>query len=482
MVETAEEEKLYIYFYEGYLDKKQVWDFMDLSVRGGSAYKKGVDSEGSEIFQRHRKESDEQAEERCGRSSVLNYCRFIVDRWMGYSTKKRASRAESADKDWKLFLKDATGEGASLDQFMRAAQGDAVVTSPVWLRIDNPSVKVSSLKEQRELGLRPLASRVDPRNVVDFSLSPRDEVERVVIREEFRSKPSALVQEGVDVVFTEWTKDAWIKYTQIDEPGDTGSVEVEVLDAGLNPWGIVPFVPLHFGKPDSGLPVFSPSAIHDVADWQRDVFRVFSLLMEEWFNRTFSTTVIAGATPDEIHGQIKTTLLVLKNEKAKVVPTGADTQQAASLLDGLHFLIRNLFRVAQFESSGDPKESRTAESGEKRARDLEGLYQVLAGFAASTERAENQLIRVWAKLANKSESDTYAASSYPKDFDIQTIQEDLAQLAEMALQDFPGVFINELKLSLIRKLRPMLPEKTLQLIQSDLEQTIDHEAEDDAAA
>jgi len=472
-VSNAQGGKLYLYPYSARDENRKTWSFMSLSHRGGKKYKEGRDAEGNDIFQKHSKETQVEADQRKGRSSVLNYCRFFIDRFHGYVTRKNVSRVTSEkDEEWQTFLADATGRGESLDAFIQRWKKMALTKSPYWARLDTPSVEARSLADQKRLKIRPTASLLDPENVFDYDEDWRTGIlTRIVVRDEARIKESAMAAERTEVRYTEWTKDTWERWIQEgDVEADVqGRVSVRPDKKGTHVWGRVPYERLDFSNPtDAKNQVFSESMIHDIADWQRDIFRIFSLLLEEWFNRTFSTMVIAGARPEEISSQMGSMLLAIVNPQAKVYPTGADSRQAESLLVGLKFLITNLFRSAQFEASGDPAETRTNQSGTKVARDLEGLYQVLAAFSGAAEIAENRLIELW-KVMSKRESLDVARSDHPNDFDVQTIVEDVELIAEQELANFPKAFLAEQIRQVIGRQRPNLPEAVKRAVEAELE-------------
>lgn len=479
-VETVAD--LTLYTYGGYAENDRIWDFMALSYAGGHAYKDGIDTEGASIFQGHKKESDNDSLKRKERSSVPSYCRFFIQRFHGYFAGAPPVRKDGS-KEWDSFKDNATGSGDTWEVFVREWQFEALKKSPTWARIDTPIVVPASLAEQQEAGVQPMVSLVDPRNVVDYQLDSTGKPSRIVIREVRRKKNSALDPEGEDVVYTEWTEKTirrWMGKSDAIDVDEKITVEAFRDDeAKVNGFGFVPFVPLHFFRPESDNPMFSPSMIHDVANWQRDIFRVLSLYYEEIFNRTFTTQVVAGMNPEELASQIGQTLIATKNHETKVTTAGADPEQANSLLDALHWQVRQLFRVAQFEASGDTKESRTAESGIKKTRDLEGLYTVLSGFAERAEAAERRLIDMWnAVSAGGSTLEEGAAKgpaiSYPREFDVRSIADDLEQLQAMVLSDFPTTFLAKVRSKIMTKYMPSLTRSQLRKFEQEME---DAEAE-----
>lgn len=462
-----------LYPYGRFWSNASDWGFMQLSVEGGAAYKNGKDSEGALIFQKHRKESKTDGNVRRSRSSVFNYCDFFATRFHAYATSKSVARSSSSDQDWKTFSEDADGAGQSFDEFMLEVRRAALEVSPIWMGIDtpmfegNPDGSELTLQQQRDLDLRPNVFWVDPRNVVDYD-AVRGKITRVVVRESYRMKFDALLRESEQIQFVEWTPSYWRRFLQVEAEGD--HFKVLQIAAGVNPVGEVPYRPLHFSKPRRGNPLFSSSMIHDCATIQRDIYRILSLYFEELFNRTFSTQVIAGATSDEIGSQLSQTLIVLEDPEARVAAAGADTKQAMSLLDALKWLIRNLFRVAQFESSGDPMEvaTRSAESGKKKARDLEGLYQTLTRYSIACQRAENDLIRLWEKVMDK-EPNSFATSSYPTDFNIQSVREMIEEVMLLQEAEFPTTFVLEQMRAAMKKVRPQMDERTRKAIEAELE-------------
>lgn len=464
-------ERQAIYAYSSYPANLQVWNFMELSIEGGAKYKDGRDDQGAWIFQQHKKETRADALNRKNRASVLNYCAFFSTRFMGYLAAQAPTRVGSSDVDWIEFEKDATGAGKSLASFMKDAQAAALEASPAWIGIDAPRTDVPLVSEldRRQRGVRPQLFLVDPRNVIDYDMH-RGRVTRIVIREARRVKPDVRSKEGEAVYFIEWFDNIWIEYQETHREDEGKFYAIPTGLAGVNYLGTVPFRPLHFQKPPRKNPLFSQSMLHDCASLQRDIFRLYSLFSEELFNRTFSTTVISGSSPEELGSQLQQTLIVLDDPDASVRTAGADTSQAKSLLDSLKWLIRQIHRVAQFESSGDPQDfaTRTAESGKKKGRDLEGLYQALARYSAATETVENDVIRMWAEMLNKN-AEEYARSSYPVDFNVVSTTEQIEQVTEAALAEFPRTFLAELKTSVMERLRPQMAEKKWKQIDAELE-------------
>jgi len=477
---------LKLYPYDGYQENLKVWTYMELSHQGGRKYKEGTDAEDNKIFQKHKKEDDEDSLLRRGRSSVVNYCRFFSDRFGGYLAKKEPSRCGiDGDNDWAAFTADATGGGQALGDFVKEWQKRSLRLSPYWARIDTTNTPAApNLLEERKLGRRPLASLADPRNIIDYEIDPDSgDVIRLVVREEKRFKFSALETEEIMVIFTEWTPFQFMKFVKVGKK-DVGDFTIQdpimvqpIGEPEPNPWGFVPFVPLHFGDPEDENPMFSPSMTHDVSNFQRDVFRLLSLLYEELFDRTFTTTVVFGADANEVQAQLASTLLCIKDKGGSIDKAGSDTSQTEALLDALHFAVRNTFRVAQFEASGDAKETRTAESGEKRRRDLEGLYQVMAAYSARTGTAENRLIQMWERMMKK-EAGNFSCSNHPRDFDVQTVDEDIDQLMNMITSRMPITFLNEIRRGVIDKMRPHLNKKTWDLIETELQRLEEEDAMD----
>lgn len=469
-----EEQGFKLWPYAGYWENLDVWGFMELSVEGGARYKIGKDSEGEWIFQQHKKEDKVDAKKRRQRSSVLNYADFFASRFHGYATGKKPKRVDASDVRWRLFLEDATGSGESFAEFMEGAQRASLELSPAWMGIDvrrlGAGEVLRSEADGLRLGLRAKVFHVDPRNVIDYQMEDGN-LRRVVIREERRVKASGVSKEETQVFYLEWTEFDWVRWREVGvRDREYMIVAREPVAMDVNPWGFVPYVPLHFGKPRRRSPMFSRCMIHDCADLQRDVFRLKSLYYEELFNRTFSTLVLAGTTADEIGSQLNQTLLVIEDPEARVAAAGADTAQAESLLEALKWVIRNMFRVAQFESSGDPAEvaTRSAESGKKKARDLEGLYQVLSRFATATQAAENRLLRMWEVIEGKTPG-TFAKTTYPLDYNVQSTQELIDELKELMLAEFPPTFIADVKKGIMERMRSQLPRRLWSQIEAELE-------------
>lgn len=467
-----------LYAYGDYERNVRIWDFMALSYRAGSEYKLGTDSEGADVFQPHNKENSERSEQRRKRSSVPSYARFFVQRFDGYVANSQVSGRDWGNKQWENWSMNVTGESKKTpwSSYMRSWQHAALKASPAWARIDAPNFdrsQIRTLADQEAMGIQLVASLIDPRNVVDYDLHPKTgETLRIVIREWHRVKTSALARESWEATFTEWTKTHINTYRQKDARDSQGRAKPQPFkisggSSKSNEYGLVPFVALHFFDPEKENPMFSQSMIHDVCDWQRDIYRIGSLLDEEIFNRTFTTQVVFGVEAEEITKQRGSSLIAFRNEKGHVEKMGSDTDQTQALLDVTQFKMRNMFRAAQFESSGDTRESRTAESGVKRGKDLEGLYTVIRGFVERCEAAENQIREIWSKMMGVTEE--VPTVTYARDFDQRSIEEDVAALVEMIGAEFPATFMRLYRERIIRKMMPVLGAKTTREIKAELE-------------
>ena len=437
-------------YYKGYSDNLAIWSYMDTTYRGGPGYVLGRDAHGQPLFAAHGKESREEARKRQLKSTFVNYPKLLVDRFHGYITKEPPIRKPAEGSLFADFFQDVDGKGTTAVDFWSDVCRRALITSPVWITVSttgNAGILTKADEARANAGY--ILDWVHPSRVIDYEMDG-DRLVRVAILQSNRIKASIADPEAEVVTIKELYPDIWRLWKLVTK--DSGKTELVMLSEGPHGFSDIPIVPAFVTSPDPECPIFSQSLLHNLADIARDIFRVSSLTLEEAYNKVFTTLVLTGTNTKDLNKAKSQYVLTLGDPAAKAYAIGSDPSQLMVLIELQNQLTKTFFRVGHMEASGDPFDKRVAESGDKKSRDMEGLYQFLATLADGMERAENYINRLIAAASGEELIET----NWPDDFDIKTLGEELTELERYFSNQFPHAFIAEIQKAIMNRKFPRL--------------------------
>src|SRR5690606_31642747 len=190
----------------------------------------------------------------------------------------------------------------------------------------------------------------------------------------------------------------------------------------------------------------------DLAEMNRLLFNVMSLLDEELFNCTFTQKVVSGASPEDVKKAVQGcgNILALRNAQAKLVTVGAIVGQAESLAARVDQLRDSMYWLANLEGT-HPKNA--PEAAEKKKRDLETLYTMLVAIVDELQRLENVIL--WS-LGELESPDDENGVNYPRKFDVSSATEIIDELRSLVELPFiPAQVKREKMKELINHLFPL---------------------------
>jgi len=465
------------YFMEGLLDRKRLFNFLDVSYRGGKAYKEGCDVYGLPLLIPHELElsgsgdspqtlnaiiantgnsEDNRFLRRLRTSSYKNFTKPIISRFAAYVTRNDPKRYDTDELDRikiKPFIDEMILEGLKLTEVWvgyDTVQLDEFDEDGSLISYTENDIAVLDPEHQG----RPYPVMIDARNVVDFDEDENGVIHRVVFEEIEEFKDSFTAKKSKVTNYKEWTTTGWKTYRKV-KSGDSknsfnqektstitntltgSSVRVELISEGSHSFEEVPFRPFRPRFPTE-----------DLADLNRLLFNIESLVDEELFSSTFTQKVITGASADEV--KTATTgsgnTLVIENQDATLDVIGSIEGQAASLMDRCRHIVEDIYRLTAMDSG----QKNVAEAAEKKKRDLEALYTLLIQVAKDAEIVENELL---IGMGIIEAGDTNQLSVYDRKFDIASIAEMLEELESLGRMPFvPGSFKRMKALQIMRRL------------------------------
>lgn len=458
-----------IFFMEDLRDRRAMFNFLELSYRGGPRYKYGQDWKGMNVLIEHENErvdlivnpgrlptasdvvnrseaslKSDKFSRRQRTASYVNFAKPIEDKFRSYVFSVPPSRPKDEGITKRL---SAIKIESNVDEML----ADGLKFTEAWIgfdakRIVPPDGKTSVTVEEAwaqdpEFGGDTYIVRVDPRNVVDFS-ETAGTVTRVVIEEVVSKKESITSPKTSEVFYREWTESSWTLYKLVMTKG--GQTSLIRVDGAAHVFGCCPF-----------RRVVIPFPTEDICDLNRQHFNVSSLLDEEMYQNTFSQRVVTGAKPEDIltsdRGAGNT--MVLPDPDAKISVVSGDSNQAAALMERLLKIQQSIFELVSL----DVTNKSVAESAEKKKRDLEPLYSVLKKISKTVEDAENWLL---VKMGIYAEDDESQRTKYSQKFDIYTIDDLIVQLSDLAKASFaPASLKRRLSVMLAQKVDPFGPHE-----------------------
>lgn len=466
---TEDSNKNEAHFLPNLEERLRLFEFLSISYKGGIEYKDGADAFGNAVLIEHENEwpgtansqglfhrarqagtadRDQLKQNRYFRRKRIaayeNHVKPIVDKFVSYSLRNQPKRKEGIQDEL---------ERLEFEQFIEDLVCDGLKMSEAWIGWDTAAIpldaditKAEAAEIDPDNAGKPYLVMMDPRRVVDveFSIDDPELVVRFVYEETIVVKGSLVNKPRMITRYKEWTPDVWRIYTKEEKAGDAnkgpGGTKVVLKEEHSHDFGRCPWICF---KP--------PFPIEDIAELNRALFNMNSLLDEELYNCTFTQKWVTGAKPEEVKGTEGGTgnTLVIPSPEANVGVFGAVAGQATALMDRVNHLRDAIYMIVSMESTNTKN---AAETAEKKKRDLEALYTMLVQIVKSIEYVENELL-VGLELIEP--DDTEGQTTYDRKFDVNSIAELQEEIEKLAMMPFvPPTLKRVLANQLAQKLDP----------------------------
>lgn len=462
------------------------WKFLINSYEGGVDYTNGlinddVVNDGSIIkvkvngkwLQRsvsgnlfkHRKERDDDFIERIRMSYYYNFCAPIVDIYTNHLFK------EPVISDWGSIQSAIDNQednidhkGSSIDEFRREMAELAQIYGHIYVLTDKPTVdtEIVSLAQQQEMGLFPYLTLFHPVNVINWALDEFGSAYWVLVREVYNgnSDPFNFDKNNMELVqYRIWTRNEWILFNST----------FEEVSRGTHNLGKVP-IDIVYNKPSkkvrNGLGI---SEIADIAFIARDVYNKCSELNEIIRNQTFSILTLQGKASEYDEVSVGTSKALLyppeRNQPSYISPAA---ENADVLMKQIDRQVHKMFQLAKLEGgSAAQVEQVDTQSGVSKAFDFQETNSALSKKAGHLEDGEQRIWDTFARWEGKTEFD--GSVSYPRDFNIQELNEELDEAEKMLRIQLGQSFNVQLKKEIIKKKFPRITDEERDKMLEDVE-------------
>jgi len=437
-----EEIKLYqirAHFMENVQERIALMNFLECSYNGGIKYKEATDAHGNPVliehenevpfgshsqslFQRAQQAGNSESQKKMDRyfrrkriASYENHVKPIVDKIASYVLRNEPIRHEKAKQEM---------DRLELAKWIESMVLEGLKIGEAWIGWDaapiNPDAQVTRaearLIDPKNEG-NSYIIMVDARRVVDFEIDDNDEVIRVVFEESIERKSTLTEKRSQQVIYKEWNDQEWVIYEQTKETqqanDEIGGIPVKEIARSNHSFGRCPWVRF-----------VPPFPIEDIAELNRALFNMSSLLDEELYNSTFTQKWITGEKVENVNGAEGGTgnTIVIQSPDAKCGTFGAVPGQSNALMDRVNHLRDAIYMIVSMESSSTKN---VAETAEKKKRDLESLYTMLVQIARTAEYAENLLL-IGMEIIEEDNQDQW--TKFDNKFDVNSVSELQAEI------------------------------------------------------
>ncbi len=353
---------------------QKAFAFYETTYAGGPGYKRGLDSTGEAILYKHDdlRESELGFKRRQRMATYKNHAKPIVKKFVEYVYRQDIER-DSANERWVKWLQNIDGEQTELNPFVRRCMRNAVKLGRYYIGVDtNKPMDLGevSISQARAMGLQMILVAIHPRNVLNWRRRNDALVEALVTYDDGATAvlwtPSTLTRIGL---------------------GKDGVVEA-VEDPMPHTWGRLPIIEV--------APFEGDSLIGDIAELSRDNLVLDSLLHEELYNATFTQRWVSGTDENSLQSALSGPgrIITMPNPDAKVMSTGGDPAQAATLQAAIDANTRDIYRHAGLKAE-DPLQVGVAKSGVALRVEFNDLAALLSAIAEEGERVEKIIGRAF---------------------------------------------------------------------------------------
>lgn len=374
-------------------------NFWEAAYDGGPTYKNAVDCDGEPVLIRHEPVETEDGFARRKRRAVYrNYCKTIVNRFNSFVFRVPVER-DGSNAAWSEWCADVDGRGTPLAKFMRTAMKKAQTLGRYYVVVDTTKSVGSGEMTQvqaEEAGVRMFLRGIDPR--------------RVVARRYVSEQLTEILVRVSKQLAVRWDS-AMMELIQLDEDGVVTSTDVV-----LHEWPRMPVIELS--------PFDGESQIKDIAELNKDLFNLESLLKEEIFGATFTQHWAIGVRQDQLAQAIfgPNRVICIPNTDARIEVTGGKPEQAQSIRTSMADDVTEIYRIAGLKAE-DPLEVNAPKSGVALKVEFDTVDVVLASIGDSAERAENVIIECFAYVSGG----TVKPTKYPDSYGTPDVEAELTR-------------------------------------------------------
>lgn len=420
---------------------------------------------------KHPKERVEDYNRRINMSYYYNFCAPIIDIYSDHLFK------QAVIEDFKEIQStidkvkdDIDRQGSSISEFRKSMADMAQLYGHCFVVVDSPMVSdtevVETLSDQIDKRLFPYLCLYSPMNVLNWSLDEFGSPHWVLLKETYdeNSNPSEYKKDKrSECYYRLWTRDEWFLYDD----------DYELEDSGTHDLGIVPIVCVYDKKSKKARNFLGISSLSDIAFINRDIYNASSELRQILRDQTFAFLAVQG-TSDEYSdlsiGTGKGLLYPEGRNKPEYVSPPSDN--ALTYFDHIDRQTSKIYQIAKLsagvgsQAKASPSATVDGQSGVSKAWDFNQTNSSLSTKSSNLEDAE---LRIWHIFAAWEGKKFTGSISYPNEFSISSLVDDLTEAEQIARVSLGATFNTEVKKAIVRKKFPRMDESDIEAMDREIE-------------
>jgi hypothetical protein len=427
---------------------------------------KKTNAESNDNLFKHPKEKDEDYKNRKQMSFYYNFCAPIIDIYIDHLFKQSVvSEFGNIDSIIKFRKDDIDLKNNSISEFRKEMAELSQLYGHIYVISDVPRIisPMYSIQDEIEKNAFPYLSFTCPQNLINWALDAFGNPYWILIRESFDAATDPFSfdrNKTTNTYYKIWTREEWILFDS----------EYNEIDRGTHNLGFVPITCVVNKRSKKVRDFLGISALADIAFITRDIFNSLSELKQILRDQTFAFLAVQGDASEYDELSVGTTKGLLypadRNVPQYISPPSSNADTYFSHIDRQ---VSYIFRLAKLEGGSAKYSGQNAveQSGVSKAWDFNETNSGLASKAANLEDGESKIWKQVARWRGKKEWDGYV--KYPNDFNVKSLNEDLAELEAEARLNLGNLYMIEVKKAIVKKKFPRMPEEIVNKMIKEIE-------------
>lgn len=454
------------------------WDIVEATYVGGRGWFK-------DNIHRYFKEGLREFRDRVARAHRVNHTRQVVDTVNKYLFRVPVDRkVDDAPECLKDFWKKATRDGEPIDSLMNEVSTESSKFGKPWVVVDNNmpaelADKKITKSAQKRLNFRVYAYVVDPRDVLNFSISEDGVLNWVLIRELWRDDADPFASDmHPQYRYRLWTQQEWVLFKRVGKVDNKAAHAVDYDSHGTHGLGVVPCVPCDHVITRNRWK--TPSMVDDIVYMDKAVANYASNMDAIIQDQTFSQLAIPaqglmpGTTAYKQMLEMGMKRAFLYDAEGGSAPTfiSPDVKQVEVIAQTISSITNQIYQgvgLSGERSKTDNAIGQDNSSGVAKAYDFEKINALLHSKSKRLEKIEFRISEIVCAYWDQAEKNSFEELiKYPTNFDVKGLYDEFEAARNLFEINAPEEIRREQMILLMEKLFPRMSKETVNRVTGSL--------------
>lgn len=376
---------------------------------------------------KHPSETLNDYQERCSRATHLPIFQPFISAFVNGVLRCSPTRQVPNTDIWKTFHQNVDLKNTDIESFIRDALTQSLLFGRIHAITDATSstVPISSVAQQRALGVRAYTYLISPLQLIDYELDRNNNFIWICVQEknDVPRKPMEPISDNL-FQYRIWTRNNWSLWQP--NPDAQSNEKYIQTNFGQHPVGEVPISTLYTARLKT---MACETPLSSVLDGDRAIFNKLSELDLLERKQTFSQLLIpevdgSPATPIDIG---PSTAITYPAEGPAPSYINSDPAHPQGLMERILTRIWAL-RVSAGISRGKAENSKEARSASAISAESEEKHNQMSIWSANTEEFDHSVHRHISKWEGLKD---YPKATYPRNFDLRNISQQINDLLQL---------------------------------------------------